>query len=330
MLIVCRALKYLFLLLVGIVCVKAALMGWLFVPIWLRAPTDFNHLGEGLRKYEDGGRKGLQNLAGRRITEPKYDFIFVFRDGRARVAMRQPRSTGFIDKDGREVVPLMYVTAGEFSEGLAWVQTAACIPWSPSFPKYLSKVEYCRTGYVSREGRLVVRPRFHGASDFSCGRAAVDVVRLSPSPHLLGGIIDHHGAFVVPPTRALSFSAYSSCIAAFQNLDSGKSGFVDRSGATLAPAVYDHVYPFQGSFAIVQRGPFYGAVGRDGRLVVPAEFTDVAGPGNQSARLLSSSRQVTVHSDGRIVEHSGLERLAYDLQWPFIAFVLWPMTFGPP
>lgn len=63
---------------------------------------------------------------------------------------------GFIDKTGKVVVPLVYRMCGDFSEGLASVET-----------------EDEKWGYVNTQGNIVIAPEYIGVSAYSEGLACV-------------------------------------------------------------------------------------------------------------------------------------------------------------
>ncbi|WP_176220666.1 WG repeat-containing protein [Cohnella massiliensis] len=77
-------------------------------------------------KTEDRfGNVGILNQAGNFIVpfSRGYQLISRFHDGRALVrAANLPTAYGFIDRQGNEVIPLQYASAGYFRNGLAAVQ----------------------------------------------------------------------------------------------------------------------------------------------------------------------------------------------------------------
>lgn len=95
---------------------------------------------------------------------------------------------GYIDQAGFVHIPIMYQTAGHFSDGLAAVSSAEgygyidergviAIPlrfaFADQFTEGRALVQFGRFGYINRSGDWVVRPRFQAATRFNDGIAAV-------------------------------------------------------------------------------------------------------------------------------------------------------------
>jgi hypothetical protein len=109
---------------------------------------------------------------------------------------------GYVERGGREVIPVQFLAAGDFAEGLAAVnpggegggegESSLCGPRG----KY---------GYIDRTGAFVIKPQFTHASKFQNGRARVSVGRtiyagrcLCCNPRFVGkhGSVDRAGTFV--------------------------------------------------------------------------------------------------------------------------------------
>jgi hypothetical protein len=84
----------------------------------------------------------------------------------------------FIDLAGKTVIPPQFITAGEFSEGLA--------------PVEVTTPEGLRWGYINRKGEITVPARFFKAVPFSEGKAAVQ------DETGKWGFIDSTGKMVIP------------------------------------------------------------------------------------------------------------------------------------
>lgn len=98
---------------------------------------------------ETGPGVGLLATDGRVILRPKYWAISGFKEGLAYVWDGQ--SYGFIDHLGKEVIPLFFENAREFSEGVAPVKLNG--KWDTStkgFFRYRAEVRYRNA--VQRKG----------------------------------------------------------------------------------------------------------------------------------------------------------------------------------
>ena len=154
---------------------------------------------------------------GRVLVELRYAVLRDFSEGLAAAAVLdagQPRRQwfgrgdgrnlrwGYVDGSGREAVPMQFLAAGDFAEGLAAVNpggagdgtggSSACGP--PS-----------NYGYIDRTGAFVIKPQFARADGFQSGRARVSVGRttymgrcMCCGPRFVGrqGYVDKVGTFV--------------------------------------------------------------------------------------------------------------------------------------
>ena len=110
------------------------------------------------------------------------------------------RRAGYIDRMGKIVIGTRLAeNANSFSEGVAAFQPGVA---SPGQAKW---------GYLDKNGKWAIEPRFENASDFSEGLAAVEVsTGKEPGkkePMYKWGYIDHSGSLVIPPqfSRAMPF-----------------------------------------------------------------------------------------------------------------------------
>lgn len=108
---------------------------------------------------------------------------------------------GYVDRNGRVVIPTQYFAAGDFSEGLAPVNVGGKRDTSCG-PPY-------NYGYIDKTGAFIIKPRFAHAAAFQNGRARVSIgdVKyegrcLCCAPRFLGkhGFVDRNGNFVVDGT----------------------------------------------------------------------------------------------------------------------------------
>ena len=74
---------------------------------------------EGLACVKLNGKYGFVDKSGKEIIPVKYDSAWSFSEGLARVGLDK---CGFIDKMGVEIIPFKYDVAESFIEGLARVK----------------------------------------------------------------------------------------------------------------------------------------------------------------------------------------------------------------
>jgi hypothetical protein len=222
---------------------------------------------------------------------------------------------GFMDAQGRWVVPPAYVDASPFAEGLAAVQKDG------------------RWGYIDAHGQWMIEPRFELAMTFSEGLAAVETdghwIFIAPTGQTviagpfddafpfhdgiaavqLGeqwGFVDHSGRQVVAPqfeelggayVRELG-SRYVPCFSeglCAASKDS-KWGYIDRKGAWAIEPRYAEAGPFrEGLAGIKELGPSgpgkSGYIDRTGAVVIAARF--------ESAIWFSGGRAIVLAAKSR-------------------------------
>lgn len=120
-------------------------------------------VGEG--NFQAGvvqGLEGLINTKGKEIVGLKYQHVFDFNHGLARVAKGEfipvfIGKYGYINSTGKEIIPERYEDAYDFSDGMAAVKLNGLY------------------GYIDTTGKMVIKNRFAEASSFFDGMAVVGV-----------------------------------------------------------------------------------------------------------------------------------------------------------
>ncbi len=176
-----------------------------------------------------------------------------FHEGLAKVHVNDATGVGgYIDRGGNVVIAPQFSTAGDFSEGLAFVSTRR--PWSDA-PH--------RTGFIDRSGEFVIENNaFQYSTGFSAGRAYVSV---KSGNQRLPQLIDREGNVVIPPDRYDSISNPGN--GAFRVTKDGLVGLVDRDGKTLvALGKYDQILaPEDGNVFVAKRKEKFHLIHADGK-----------------------------------------------------------------
>ena len=139
---------------------------------------------------------------------------------------------GFINKAGEIVIPQIYLNAGDFSEGLAPVQSSDTKLW----------------GYIDAGGNLIIPMEYQSAESFHDGVACA-------MKNGMAGYIDKTGNTVIDfrfkteDQESVDRSFYNGLAVAMD--DSGKFGYIDKSGNFVIPAKYLAAEPFLGDIAFV-------------------------------------------------------------------------------
>jgi hypothetical protein len=156
-----------------------------------------------------------------------------FHEGRAAVEIGA-NTWGFLDRDGKLVIPASFRQVDNFSEGLASVSMG---------PGVLDP-----RGYIDRWGKMVLEPRFVSAGSFKEGLACVLIpledekdAKKHPAP-------EHAGASKAVPR--------------------GKWGFIDKTGRVVIEPRFHSATSFRHGLARVSENPFHvGFIDRTGAYV---------------------------------------------------------------
>lgn len=151
-------------------------------------PT-YNYINEfqaGVAVFTKDNSMGIMDYEGNVIPTKSYNYISNFSDGLSAVTTLNADNTslyGFIDKSGKEVIPLTFKQASSFQEGYALVQTQTesyeiidkTGKVKTTFPytsmgnfngKYLTFSDFATglLGYVDINGRVILPPKYTMAS----------------------------------------------------------------------------------------------------------------------------------------------------------------------
>ena len=171
-----------------------------------------------------------------------YKDYYGFSDGLAAVELND--KFGFIDKTGKEVIPLIYDNAYSFSNGLAVVALNG---------KY---------GFIDETGREVIPFKYDGAKAFSEGLARVLLKNKC-------GYIDETGKEVVPFKYDFGYNFFEGFARVILN---NKYGFIDKTGREICPCKYDYAGDFCEELATVKLNDKFGYIDKTGKEVIPLKY----------------------------------------------------------
>ena len=197
---------------------------------------------EGLAKVKLNDKWGFINKDGREVIPCKYDWVNLFLKGLTKVKLN--RKYGYIDRTGREVIPCKYDEINAFSEGLAKVELNN------------------KFGYIDRTGREVIPCKYDWINDFSEGLAQVEL-----NDKL--GIIDKSGKEVIPCKYDSIYDFKDGLSKVSLN---GKFGYIDKTGKEICPCKYDGIGDFVEGLAPVILNWKLGFIDKTGREVIPLKY----------------------------------------------------------
>lgn len=176
-----------------------------------------NPFSEGRAVVNDLQGFKVIDESGKEITEKAYSIIVgEYKEGRVRAVEIDAHGKylyGYLNKRGKEVIPLLYETANDFEKGKAVVKTKdGHFQLIDLTGKVLQSYPYAyvgnyregllpfkkssegKNGYIDEQGKTVIEPQFSNAEPFIDNRA---IVSLSENNRDLYGVIDRTGHFVI-------------------------------------------------------------------------------------------------------------------------------------
>ncbi|RYY97432.1 MAG: WG repeat-containing protein [Chitinophagaceae bacterium] len=239
----------------------SALAVAVLLPAALRAQHPYDQVfpsTDGMAMVIKGDRAGFVNREGKEVVPPLYEAAFHFFEGRA--VIQQDKKLGFIDKSGRVVIAPRYEYIG-FHNG------------NPAFVKGVTAARLDgKWGVIDRAGKVLVPFRYDLIYGMSDGMA---FVQCGTKAHNISfGFVNERGEEVVPCGTYPRIEAFSEGLAAVKvsgNLtekDTDRWGFVDRTGKLVIPGSFQHAYSFSGGFANVKQDGKRFFIDKTGRAVL--------------------------------------------------------------
>jgi len=194
-----------------------------------------------------GGKWGYINTQGRVVIPLTLDWAYAFTEGLAQVSDAQGRR--FIDTQGRTVITLDAVShAGRLSEGLIPVY----------IDRSLQKQDW-QTKFINRRGEHVFTVDGY-ASEFHEGLSVLTVRKQADTANAQCGFIDRTGKIVINPQFAEAFG-FNEGLAGVRTTKTtgwyGKGdlwGYIDKTGKYVLEPAYNEIYAFHKGVARVHVG----------------------------------------------------------------------------
>lgn len=185
----------------------------------------------------------LYNASMQPLTPPVYTWNGGISDGR--IPVQRDGKYGFLDAQGREVIPCLYDEVSIFSSQRAKVRLGD------------------RFGIVDTNGRIVLPIQYEDLSPKSSKYVFYDGLALVEKDGLFG-YVDREGRFVIPLCFEDAYQ-FSEGLAAVRY--NGRWGYLDTRGDAFLPFVFDLASPFEWGRAEVYFQGQPRKVDRQGRCV---------------------------------------------------------------
>lgn len=229
------------------------------------------NFSEGLAAVliSENGKWGFINKKGVMVIQPNYDYASSFSNGMAVVTVNESGEDkkGYIDTNGKLLIPIKYSQAYGFDENLA-----------PVF-----NVEMKKWGFIDKRGELVIDYKFDSTFGFSEGLAAVEIDKK-------WGYINAKGDIQIKPSFIyINYFKPSQDTYAFQeglsavwigNEENGKIGFINKKGEIIIKPIYDEAKNFSQGLAAVRIGDEasgkWGFINKKGEFIIKPTFDGVS------------------------------------------------------
>lgn len=190
-----------------------------------------------VNKDEFSGKYGFIDENGKVVIPFEYEYVRGFNEGLA--CVKKNGKYGFIDKSNKTVVPLEYEVVLEFEEGLAQVEKNG------------------KWGFIDMRNRAVVPLEYEDVSEFKEGLSCV-------KKNGKFGFIDKRNRTVVP-LEYEEVGFFSDGLVVVKK--NGKYGYVDRNGKVAIPIVYEKAMQFGGGYGAVKKDGKWFKINKQNQLV---------------------------------------------------------------
>ncbi|MBM2815904.1 MAG: hypothetical protein HW421_2666 [Ignavibacteria bacterium] len=229
----------------------------LFAPQLLDEVTSFK---EGyfrvMKKINNKEKWYFLDSLGETAVTPDCDYVFDYSEGLALTVnnldeQKLQNKFGFIDQNGKQVIPMIYNDAESFSEGLAYAAGNETRGWLDKKGNFVITLKTKVNGYTFHDGLAMI----------------------SNSEYKIG-FVDKHGNEVIP----LIFDEAGSFSEGLAFANTGyKLGYIDGKGKLVIPAQFDYCDDFHNGVAFVgfldkRNAITYGAIDKTGKFTIPFKF----------------------------------------------------------
>lgn len=264
-------------------------------------------------------KKGVEKLE-KWITEPVtyFNSISSFKEGLASVSKENSAGEykwGYINTDGKIVVPLKYDEAQDFSNGLACVSLngksgfinrngKVMVPFiwdaADSFSEGLAVVEKNgKSGCIDTTGKIVLALKYANLHQFNEGLIAYE------DNNGKWGFIDRTGKVIIEPKYGGIWGPFGTfidglCLMNVWN-SAFKYGFIRKNGEEAIGFMYDEAKQFSEGLAAVRKEKKYGYINKEGETVIPFDYDYAYSFENGIAQVKQNERYGFINKKGEVV-----------------------------
>lgn len=210
------------------------------------------------------GTYGFVNENGKWIIPAYYELVDEFSEGLA--AVQTDSKWGFIDKTGKEVLPMRYDSAYQFIDGLAPV--AIKHKW----------------GFIDKTGKVVIAMRYDSASHFAEGFAAVKIKGK-------WGYINKAGNLVIPARYDFAEKFSEGMAKVYIN---GKEGYINTQGEWVIAARANTQFDDEVKYGVVRvmSKEKFGLLDKTGKTLIALKYDWLGNAGYPDMWLVREQKQM--------------------------------------
>ncbi len=180
------------------------------------------------------------------IGFPKLSLNFIKDETKEYKVVMENYLYGYINRDGKYMIEPTFISAHEFSDGLALVQ-----------------IKNGKYGYINNGGEFIIQPIYNNAVSFSSNAAIVLDINNEMK------IIDKQGK-VLSTLNCFEATPFVEELSIIKIKD--KYGAIDINGKTVINPKFDYIKPFSENIAVFKQGNYYGYINKLGDIIINPQF----------------------------------------------------------
>lgn len=218
---------------------------------------------------------GYVAYGGKELVKPEYNSISFLKEGL--YAVKKEGKTGFIDEEGKTVLPFVYDDHAEFR---SWKEGEDRVGFF--LVKKGSEEKGYKLGLVDMEGKEALPLEYDSIGEFEDGYA--EIVRGSNYKY---GVINQKAEVVLPAEYDYIYPLEKG----FRKIEKeNKYGIADKNYKIILPVEYNAIHDIENGVRYVKKDEKFGIVDENYNIVMPAEYDEI-GDVHEGFRL--------VNKDGR-------------------------------
>jgi hypothetical protein len=302
--------------------------------------------------FDYGGAKsgvfGLVDDKGNIIVKPVYNFIYAFKKDKSEAAGEfeyarvfkgetwegcNPKNGkyGFIDRSGKEVIPLEYERADDFHNGLARVTKNGKSGYIDRSQNEVIPLKYDHIRYIRYHRAVTFMGEIDDMGNDVEGKYGLvddkgneilppvyDVVRAGKSDYIIAkkddmwGIVKIDGTVVLPfdydmliPSRDGNYVVFQGDPGDEETPPEGKFGLVDKKGNFIINMDYQYLYPIGKGIYIAKKDRKAGIIDIEQNEILPFKYdnilpVDEAG-GFMLPRIVKDGKYGVIDNNGKVI-----------------------------